>query len=278
MSASVQFSTGPDTKVRVNAINPPKEINFSGAGVSVVDNTVDNRYDITISGAGVGLATTTVAGVVELATDGENAANVVVQGNDARLSNARTPTAHATTHKSGGSDPIKLDELAATTDVNTLNSSTSAHGLLRKLSGVATEYQDGSGNWSTPAGTGGTGEANTYSNSGLSGIPIILTKTGVDLPFKAIDAGSTKVTVANDATNKTVDIDVVEANMSIANMTGSIGNARITDVDYSKLSNIPSTIVKTDQANTFGAFDQTIPSTRLSFPIQDLLLLLMLEL
>jgi hypothetical protein len=49
-------------------------------------------------------------------------------GNDARLTNARTPTAHATTHKSGGSDVIRLDELAVpTADVN-LNS--------HKLTGV----------------------------------------------------------------------------------------------------------------------------------------------
>lgn len=39
--------------------------------------------------------TTTVKGKVELATDGEVAANVVVQGNDARLSNSRAPTGAA---------------------------------------------------------------------------------------------------------------------------------------------------------------------------------------
>lgn len=39
-------------------------------------------------------ASTTVKGKVELATDGETAAGVAVQGNDARLSNARTPLAH----------------------------------------------------------------------------------------------------------------------------------------------------------------------------------------
>ena len=39
-------------------------------------------------------ATTTAKGLVELATDGENAAGVVVQGNDARLSDARTPSSH----------------------------------------------------------------------------------------------------------------------------------------------------------------------------------------
>ena len=44
-------------------------------------------------------ATTTAVGVVELATSGEVAANVVVQGNDPRLNDARTPIAH--THTSG---------------------------------------------------------------------------------------------------------------------------------------------------------------------------------
>jgi hypothetical protein len=59
-------------------------------------------------------ATTTAVGVVELATDGENAANVVVQGNDGRLSNARTPTAHAATHASAGSDPVTLAQSQVT--------------------------------------------------------------------------------------------------------------------------------------------------------------------
>ena len=40
-------------------------------------------------------ATTSTIGAVELATDGESAANVVVQGNDARMSNARIPTGAA---------------------------------------------------------------------------------------------------------------------------------------------------------------------------------------
>ncbi len=39
-------------------------------------------------------ATTSATGVVELATDGEATAGKVVQGNDARMSNARTPTSH----------------------------------------------------------------------------------------------------------------------------------------------------------------------------------------
>lgn len=60
-------------------------------------------------------ATTTAIGAVELATDGESAANVCVQGNDSRMSNARAPTAHATTHSSGQSDPISHNNLAGLT-------------------------------------------------------------------------------------------------------------------------------------------------------------------
>lgn len=84
-------------------------------------------------------------------------ASQVVIGNDSRLSNARVPTVHASTHLSGGSDPIKLDDLAAPDDNTDLNASTLKHGLLRKLSGDADQYLDGAGNWTTPEGTGGGG-------------------------------------------------------------------------------------------------------------------------
>ena len=69
-----------------------------------------------------------------------------------------TPSAlefHAVNHQSGGSDPIKLDDLAAPDDNTDLNASISAHGLLPKLSNVATEFLNGTGAFSTPAGAGG---------------------------------------------------------------------------------------------------------------------------
>lgn len=47
------------------------------------------------------------------------------------------PATHATSHKSGGGDAIKLDELAAPTDVTTLDASTSAHGLVVKATAPA---------------------------------------------------------------------------------------------------------------------------------------------
>lgn len=62
---------------------------------------------------------------------------------------------HASRHKSGGADAIKLDELAAPTDVTTLNATTSAHGLLPKLGGGTTNFLRADGTWAAPAGGGG---------------------------------------------------------------------------------------------------------------------------
>lgn len=64
-------------------------------------NAASSKVTVTLDGANKEVdvdvvdATTTQKGAVELATDGESAANVVVQGNDSRLSNSRTPTGPA---------------------------------------------------------------------------------------------------------------------------------------------------------------------------------------
>lgn len=59
--------------------------------------------------AGTGL---TGGGTLEatrtLAVSYGNTAGTACQGNDARLSNARTPAAHAASHKRGGCDPLEV--------------------------------------------------------------------------------------------------------------------------------------------------------------------------
>ena len=57
------------------------------------------------------------------------------------------PATHATSHKTGGSDAIKLDELAAPTDVTTLNVSSTAHGLQPKHPNDATKFLSGAGTY-----------------------------------------------------------------------------------------------------------------------------------
>lgn len=66
----------------------------SHSDVSVAQATAIGNLSNTNSGDEPD-ATTTAKGIVELATDGESAANVVVQGNDARMSNSRAPSGSA---------------------------------------------------------------------------------------------------------------------------------------------------------------------------------------
>jgi hypothetical protein len=59
--------------------------------------------------------------------------------------------AHASTHLSGQSDVIKLDDLAAP-DVNTdLDVTTVKHGLMKQLDGDITHFFSGTGTWIAPS-------------------------------------------------------------------------------------------------------------------------------
>jgi len=71
---------------------------------------------------------------------------------DASLDDARTPTAHATSHKSGGTDAIKLNELAAPDNVTTLNVTTSRPGLCPILPNDSTKFLNGVGAYTVPVG------------------------------------------------------------------------------------------------------------------------------
>jgi hypothetical protein len=92
-------------------------------------------------------ASTSASGVVTFATSGESAALKAVQANDARLSDSRTPTAHASTHQTGGSDPIDfpVDSVFGATNAITqvdyfaLNTSSTASVTTAKAVWNATE-------------------------------------------------------------------------------------------------------------------------------------------
>lgn len=73
-----------------------------------------------------------------------------------RLARVRAGTdlpIHHATHESGGSDSIKLDNLAEPDDNADLDSSVTKHGLMKKLDNDPTHFLNGQGNW--VAGGGG---------------------------------------------------------------------------------------------------------------------------
>jgi hypothetical protein len=65
-----------------------------------------------------------------------------------------TPTvassAHASSHASGQSDAIKIDDLAAGDNNTDLDSTSTKHGLCPKLSGTSTQALLGNGSWGSP--------------------------------------------------------------------------------------------------------------------------------
>lgn len=102
---------------------------------------------------------------------------------------------------------IKLDDLGTPDDTIDLNASTLRHGLLSKLGGGTVNFLRADGTWSEPPGAAG-GEANTGSNVGTAGVGVFKQKTGADLEFKKINAGSSNITITDDVANNEVDIDV----------------------------------------------------------------------
>lgn len=96
-------------------------------------------------------------------------------------------------------------------DNTTNNAATTKHGFLKKLSNSATDYMDGTGNWSVPAGGGGgiTLSTSGYTTAGAS------YDTNRGLFLKKITLASTKVllsiavNVKGDGTNVCASIPVV---------------------------------------------------------------------
>ena len=108
-------------------------------------------------------------------------------------------------------------------------------------------YYTGSTWTAVAGGGGGSGEANTASNTGTVGMGLFKTKSTYDLQFYKINSQNNLLTIALNGTDR-VDLTVNQANLAIA---------------YSQLTSVPSTIVETDQANSFGDFDQVFKDNRL---------------
>jgi hypothetical protein len=126
----------------------PSWESIPGGGDMLGANNLTDVASVTAAFANIKQpATTTASGVVTFATSGESVALKAVQANDSRLSDSRTPTAHASTHQTGGSDPIDfpVDSVFGATNTITqvdyfaLNTSSTASVTTAKAVWNATE-------------------------------------------------------------------------------------------------------------------------------------------
>jgi hypothetical protein len=173
------------------------------------------------------LAYTSITGVPTLGTAaakdvpaaGNASASQVVYGTDTRLTDARTPTAHA------------LDSHSACTDITTLNVSTSAHGLTPKLDNNSGHFLSGVGTWTTP--------------------PTLITTTGVPgtpgASFSVPNVGSTAQVTVADAAWLTVGELVYLAGAGGSGQAGALQVTAIAGNTVTLLNPTPPGVVTEDQ-------------------------------
>ena len=186
---------------------------------------------------------------------------------------------------------IQLQEISAPATP----ASTFGRLFLDSGTGEVSVKKAGGGVVSLEEAASGSGETNTMQNVGTAGVGVYKEKIGVDFRLKKINAGSSKVTITDDTGNDEIDVDVAEANLTLTSIGGTLsvakggtgattlsgllegnGTSAITAISTGSngeiltvvsgspaWASLPSTIVETDQANTYGDFDQIFKSTRI---------------
>lgn len=137
-------------------------------------------------------------------------AGTVCAGDDARLSNSRTPTAHAATHASGGSDPITLSTAQLSGTVSVANGGTGQTTANAALNALLPSQASQSGKVLSTNGTntewvaaGGGGGGVTSFSAGTTGlIPLTASTGAVTLSGTlAISSGGTGAISSSSACN-----------------------------------------------------------------------------
>ena len=150
------------------------------AALNIVNADVDAAAAIAESK--LNLATDAAAGTGSRRTLGTGALQAAA-GNDARLSDARTPTAHHTTHEPGGGDAMAVDAAAATGSLRTIGT-----GALQACAGNDSRLT----NARTP-----TAHATTHQPGGSD--PMAVDAVAATGSLRTLGTGATQAAAGNDS-------------------------------------------------------------------------------
>lgn len=210
-------AVGTDTNISINMV--PKgsgtlqsggvNVSLSGHGHAIADVTnLQSTLDAKALGSDL---TTHIADEVKHLTSGQNT-----------FLDAVTATSTEVNYTVGTTSAIQtqLDGKSATSHNHTIDSLSNVV-ITTIADNQALTWDSATSKWVNETISGG--ETNTASNVGTAGVGVFKQKTGVDLEFKKINAGSSKVTITDDTGNNEVDIDVVEANLTHDSIGGTLG-------------------------------------------------------
>lgn len=189
---------------------------ISAAGISGTAHAHSGVYDPAGTTSNHAALTTTVHGI-------SNTANLVYTS-DSRLTDARTPTAHASTHNAGGTDALAIDAAAGTGSLRTLSTTaTSAAAGNHTHSTYATSASPTfTGTVTTPLTTAGV--VKTSAGGVLSSVA---TLANTDLTNSAITINGTSVSLGGTTTvSASLDLTI-----NAATLTSNAYTLVLTDKD-----------------------------------------------
>lgn len=179
-ATTAQVVKGTDT--RLSDSRTPTTHTHTASQISdstTVGRAVVTAVDAAAARTAIGAGTSSLA----IGVTGTTAA----AGNDSRLSDARTPTAHAASHASAGTDPVTLA-------ASQIGSGTVATARLGSGVADSTKFLRGDQTWATPAG-GGT--------------------------VTSVTAGDTTITVGGTAADPTIAVNAI-AESKVTNLVADL--------------------------------------------------------
>lgn len=191
-----------------------------------------------------------------------------------------TPSAHRETHRRGGLDPIRLDDLAQPEDNTDLDASTLRHGLLRKLPGGTSDFLRADGAFAAPTAVPGA-HASTHENGGsdeidVTGLSGLLADGQTPLAHATThEAGGADPIKLDDlaAPDDNTDLDAsTSAHGLLKKLPGGTTTFLRADGAFATPSGSGGDLVRLDQIVTSGS-QATVDFTSISGSYQALLLI-----